>query len=52
MSACETCGRSFETTCITISSLYSYPFCLRRVPELTYEGIEVANGQDAGLAWE
>jgi len=22
------------------------------VPELTYEGMEVANGQDAGLAWE
>ena len=22
------------------------------VPEMTYEGMEVANGQDAGLAWE
>ena len=22
------------------------------VPEMTYEGLEVANGQDAGLAWE
>ena len=22
------------------------------VPELTYEGMTVANGQDAGLAWE
>ena len=22
------------------------------VPELTYEGMIVANGQDAGLAWE
>ena len=22
------------------------------VPELTYEGMEVANGQDAGLAWK
>jgi predicted RecB family nuclease len=22
------------------------------VPELTYEGMEIANGQDAGLAWE
>lgn len=22
------------------------------VPELTYEGMEVADGQDAGLAWE
>ena len=22
------------------------------VPELTYEGMAVANGQDAGLAWE
>ena len=22
------------------------------VPEMTYDGMEVANGQDAGLAWE
>jgi hypothetical protein len=22
------------------------------VPEMTYQGMEVANGQDAGLAWE
>jgi hypothetical protein len=22
------------------------------VPEMSYEGMEVANGQDAGLAWE
>jgi predicted RecB family nuclease len=22
------------------------------VPDMTYEGMEVANGQDAGLAWE
>ena len=22
------------------------------VPEMTYEGMEVANGQNAGLAWE
>ena len=22
------------------------------VPEMTYEGMEVTNGQDAGLAWE
>ena len=22
------------------------------IPQMTYEGMEVANGQDAGLAWE
>ena len=22
------------------------------VPEMTYDGMQVANGQDAGLAWE
>jgi predicted RecB family nuclease len=32
---------------------YSLKYALPAlVPEITYEGMEVANGQDAGLAWE
>ena len=54
-------GRLWDLLPIVRDNLYHPQFagsyCLKSVlpalvPELTYEGMTVANGQDAGLAWE
>ena len=49
------CFPSFGTTCTNLRSLgrTSLKAVLPAlVPEMSYDGMAVANGQDAGLAWE
>ena len=53
--ACSICCLSCEST-LTIRRMQartpSSRSCPALVPEMTYDGMAVANGQDAGLAWE
>ena len=50
-----TCCQSCGTTSTILHSAGRFPLKAvlpALVPEMTYEGMEVANGQNAGLAWE
>ena len=53
--ACSICCPSCGSTFTILHSLARTPLksvLPALVPEMTYEGMEVANGQAAGLAWE